>query len=199
MNTAVEPATRRIGMIVLGCMLLFGQNVYAFEGELKDAWLTGKVETVLTLNEHLRQYPIAARVNDSVVTLTGTVGTEIDKSLASVLVNGIANIREVHNNLEIDASLRSNPDRTTESVASSFARWINDLTISAMVKSKLLGNVNTEGLAISVDTQDSAVTLDGEVDSVEERVLAEEIAKNTRFVASVVNNLTVRQQISDAN
>jgi osmotically-inducible protein OsmY len=63
------------------------------------------------------------------------------------------------------------------------------------VKSKLLGNPNTEGLQIDVDTRGDVVTLSGEVASPEEKALAEELTRNTGDVKTVRNQLVVKKAI----
>jgi osmotically-inducible protein OsmY len=59
------------------------------------------------------------------------------------------------------------------------------------VKTKLLGNSNTKGLEIDVDTEDDVVILSGRVESTAESDLAEQIALNTGDVKEVRNNLVV--------
>jgi osmotically-inducible protein OsmY len=55
----------------------------------------------------------------------------------------------------------------------------------------LIGNANTKGLKIDVDTKDDVVTLSGRVQTSEEKALAAEIARNSRDVEDVRNNLVV--------
>ena len=182
-----------ITLVVL--LVQFSTPTLAFDGELqgdlKDAWLTGKAETVLTLNKHLNRYPITARVNNGVVNLNGTVGSAIDKSLAGELMRGIADVRTVLNNLEVDAQLDSDIDKEDAISRSSFSRWINDLTTTAVIRSRLVSNDNVSGLSISVETRRDIVTLKGEVETEEESALAEEIARNTGDVVEVRNNLLI--------
>lgn len=161
------------------------------QGELKDAWLTGKAETVLTLNKHLNRYPISARVNQGAVNLNGKVGSEIDKSLAGELMRGIADISLVKNNLAVDPQLDIDISEREAISRSSFARWINDLTTTAVIRSRLVSNANVPGLSINVETRRDIVTLKGEVESEEASALAEEIARNTGDVVEVRNNLLI--------
>lgn len=72
-----------------------------------------------------------------------------------------------------------------------FGSWVDDTTTTAVVKAKLLGNGNTSGLKIDVDTADDVVTLSGRVESSDEKSLAEQIARNTGDVESVRNHLVV--------
>lgn len=203
MNSIRRSSIQLLAVFLLGIGLTVGHSSLAVDaeltGEMKDAWLTGKVETVLALNDLLNQYAITARVTDGSVELNGQVKSEIDKSLATELMKGIADIDEVNNRIEIDNSIDVETLRTGNLPSSSFARWINDLTISAIIKSKLFSNSETGAVDIAVNTQDGVVMLRGEVGSPQERALAGEIAKNTRHVISVSNELQVRQQLTDVN
>jgi len=77
----------------------------------------------------------------------------------------------------------------------SFGAWIDDATTTASVKSRLLGNPNTAGMQIDVDTRGDVVTLSGEVVSAEEKALAEEMARSTGDVKDVRNQLVVRKAL----
>ena len=67
-----------------------------------------------------------------------------------------------------------------------------DASITAAVKTKLLGDTKVGGLKIDVDTKDNVVTLTGTVKSAAERDEAIRLAKNTTGVKSVVNKLIVQ-------
>jgi osmotically-inducible protein OsmY len=58
-----------------------------------------------------------------------------------------------------------------------------------------LGNSNTAGMQIDVDTRGDVVTLSGEVVSAEEKALAEELARSTGDVKDVRNQLVVRKAL----
>ena len=64
-------------------------------------------------------------------------------------------------------------------------------TLTARIKSELLFNGETSGLAINVDSDGGEVTLSGKVESDAERELAEQIAANVEGAQSVENRLTV--------
>lgn len=68
---------------------------------------------------------------------------------------------------------------------------INDATITASVKTRLLADDRTDGLKIDVDTQSGVVHLSGEVDTPDQIKTAEVIAKKVDGVKSVENNLQV--------
>ena len=163
-----------------------------FEGTVKDGWLTGKIETVYTLNRHLNAFAINTDVENGIVHLTGMVESDIDRDLAGQIAEGIDGVVEVQNDLKVEQTARqANDARASKDGKRSFGTWVDDATTTAAVKSKLVGNSNTKGLQIDVDTWGDVVTLSGEVGSAEEKQLAEEIARNTGDVEDVLNQLVV--------
>ena len=118
-------------------------------------------------------------VTQGVVQLTGKVSSDIDRDLAGELAKGIEGVVDVNNDLQVVARTGDTAATAVGSGDRSFGAWIDDATTTASVKSKLLGNPNTEGLQIDVDTRGDVVTLSGEVASAEEKALAEELTRNT--------------------
>jgi osmotically-inducible protein OsmY len=167
-----------------------------FTGDSKDAWITGKIETVYALNRHLNGFTIDTDVDNGAVHLTGTVENAIDRDLAGEIAKGIEGVVSVDNDLTIREGLRAevgSRDGGVDDPDRPFGVWVDDATTTAMVKSKLLGNANTKGLKIDVDTRSDVVTLTGEVKSPEEKELAEELARNTGDVREVVNRLVINR------
>lgn len=229
---------------LLSLLLLGSNGVLAaepdngFTGEVRDAWIQGKIETVLALNSEVSAFDIDTDVDNGRVTFTGTVESEVHKELAAQLARGIEGVENVDNQLQVggatggnavannqeledlevadepeaedeyadhgeleSATIAGEEDDADESLAqraertgSDLMKWVSDATTTATVKTKLLSNSDTSGLSINVDTRDEVVTLEGEVETEEERALAGEIARNTGDVRSVTNNLVVASQ-----
>ncbi|MDW2150118.1 BON domain-containing protein, partial [Vibrio sp. 378] len=68
-----------------------------WEKESMDAWLDGKAETTLLLNSNLNSFDINTDVENQVVTLTGSVNNDLEKSLAEELVSGLDGVKKVNN------------------------------------------------------------------------------------------------------
>jgi osmotically-inducible protein OsmY len=179
--------------VALGAEHVLADSDRSFEGAARDAWITGKIETVYTLNQHLNPFSIDTDVENGVVHLSGTVKTDIDRDLAIELAKGIEGVVKVENDLEVGTQIaRTPPDsKVKSSHRRDFGSWVDDATTTAAVKSKLIANANTKGLQIDVDTSDDVVTLSGRVKSDAEKTLAEEITRNTSDVEEVRNNLVV--------
>lgn len=168
------------------------QTQQAWQGEMKDAWIDGKIEASYSLSTYLNPFAIDTRVQKGEVTLTGTVESEIDRDLAEEIAIGIEGVTKVHNELEVTEGM--DRQNAAEEMASDFGQRFNDATLTARVKFALLANDSTEGLSINVDTKDGKVILNGQVDSEQEADLAERIAANAEGVADVENRLTVAGQ-----
>jgi osmotically-inducible protein OsmY len=162
------------------------------EGAAKDAWIDGQLEAVYALNRYLNAFAIGTEVDQGIVHLTGKVQHDIDRDLAGELAKKIDGVVEVDNKLVVATDARATPKQGEDR---SFGAWIDDVTTNTAVKSKLLGNPNTEGMQIDVDTRGDVVTLTGEVASAQEKTLAEELARNTGDVKEVRNQLVVRKAL----
>lgn len=157
---------------------------------VEDAWILGKVEATYALNQHLSAFAIDTDVDNGVVTLSGTVPTDIDRDLAVEIARGIDGVKQVDSALLVTvADARDASEKSQRRQA--FADWVNDKTTAAAVKSKLIANDNIRARDIDVDSDGDVVTLRGEVESDEQRQLAEQLARNTEDVRDVRNELLV--------
>jgi hyperosmotically inducible periplasmic protein len=170
-----------------------------FEQTVQDAWIDGRLESTYIFNDHLSAAAIRTDVRNGVVTLTGKVDSDIDRDLAAEIAKGLKGVVSVDNRLEVAGE----PDRERPSAAAgadrdseiadrrSFGQWVNDATTSAAVKSALIGNENIRARDIDVNTDNDVVTLRGMVATEQQKQLAEQLAKNTRDVKQVRNELRV--------
>ncbi|MEE2022807.1 MULTISPECIES: BON domain-containing protein [Alkalimonas] len=151
----------------------------------KDAWIVGKAETTLLLNSNLNSFKINTNVEDGNVILTGQVATEVDKALAGELVENLEGVKSVDNQLTVMPADRARSDDEQDS------NRLTDAKIATVVKTRLLLESEVSGTAIKVDVSNGVVTLQGEVDSASERDLAEALAKKSKDVTRVDNQLRV--------
>ena len=80
----------------------------------------------------------------------------------------------------------------TAAGARSAAQVEQDRQVAAAVRGRLLADVSTKSLAVSVDAYQSVVSLHGEVARAEQRSAAERVARSVAGVRSVRNELRVR-------
>lgn len=121
---------------------------------------------------------VRVSVAHGVVTLSGTVGSEVERQNAVTTVSAIHGVHTVKNDLRID-------DEDEHTVG----EYIDDTLITAAVKGKLLAEAGVKSLSVSVETNQGVVTLTGNVDKVEHISLAEQVAKTVDGVTAVVNRL----------
>lgn len=168
---------------------------HAAEGDisrqLSEARQEGSIWTAIALNRHLSPFSIDVDVENGVAVLTGNVESDIDRDLAEQLALGTEGVKKVDNRLKVDP-------QTQPKEGSDLSQRFDDATLTAMVKSKLLWNSNTEGLDINVDTQGGVVTLKGSARTAEAKELAGHLAQNTEGVERVNNHLSVSEADSTA-
>lgn len=173
-----------------------------------DAWLESQLSTTFALNTVLQGQPIEVDVRRRVAYLFGAVDSDIKRELAALIAENTAGVEDVQLLLEID------PQAATRKVQAAadrepfdpgalerrrpeldrFTRTVTDATTTALVKTRLMRNEYAHGIGINVDTQDSVVTLNGDVETEAIRELTVELARSTAGVARVVSHLTVGGQ-----
>lgn len=156
--------------------------------DLSEARQEAQIRTTYSLNSYLRANDLQVSVDEGKATLTGTVEEDVSKELAHEIAHGVTGIKSVDNQIKVDPDYAP-PARTSQD--RSFGEVVDDASITATVKSKLLWSKNTEGLDINVDTAMGKVTLSGDAESDDAKALAATMAANTRGVVSVDNRLVV--------
>lgn len=171
-------------------ILLFVTQVMAAQAQsdeqTSDLWLKAKLVTAYTLNQHLNPFKLDVEVKNGTANLSGTVDSDVERDLAVEIAKGVEGISEVKDNIKIEPGAGADERRESE-----FFRLVNDASVTARVKSKLLWNSNTSGLDIRVTTEDGIVTLKGDVASPVKKDLAIQLAKNTPGVERVKDDLEV--------
>ncbi len=150
---------------------------------MSDAWLDGKLDTIVLLNEHLNPFKIETDVTDGVAVITGKVDNEVEKDLATELAKSVEGIKDVENRLVIEQK-----SKDEDSVASD----ITDASITTAISTKLLLNTEIDSTEIDIDTDNRKVVLNGTVESEAEKDLVIQIAKNTFEVEKVEDRLAVK-------
>lgn len=91
-----------------------------------------------------------------------------------------------------ESGVMAAPDDPMDSIlAETAGGYMSDTAITAKVKSALLADQSTSGLAIQVETNKGVVQLSGFVDSAAEKERAAEIASGVEGVKDVKNDIRV--------
>ena len=124
---------------------------------------------------YLMSDDINIKSKDGIVTLTGTVSEEYNKSLAQETVASLPGVKSVDNRLEVKG------DRPAEK---------SDAWISTKVKTTLFFHRSVSAMT-EVNTKDGIVTLKGDADNQAQKDLTTEYAKDVDGVKEVKNEMTV--------
>ena len=151
---------------------------------MSDAGITTKVKAKLAADSAVKASQVHVETKNQVVTLSGTVDSEAAKAQAVALARGTEGVVDVVDNLTL-AAPQAAEGRT-------IGQTIDDATITAAVKSKLLADTTVGGLKIEVDTKNGVVSLSGPVKSQSEKDTAVRIARETNGVKDVQDNLVVQ-------
>ncbi len=134
-----------------------------FQQAAEDAWIDGRLEGTYIFNDHLSAAAIDTEVRNGIVTLTGTVESDIDRDLAGEIAKGLKGVASVENRLRVAGESPAAHADVDRDVAAnerrSFGQSVNDATTSAAVKAGLISNKNIRARDINVDTEDDVVTL----------------------------------------
>ncbi len=147
-----------------------------------------QIWTTYALSPYLRASDLKVSVHGGKATLTGTVEEDVNKDLAKQIALGVKGITEVDNQIAVKADYTP----PAQSSDRSYGEVVDDATITATVKSKLMWSKHTDGLTTDVDTKRGKVKLTGTADSGASKDLATRLALNTRGVVSVDNQLMVK-------
>lgn len=191
-------------LLVLAAALSLGLagSAFAHDGadlsqDAQNASREAQIWTTYAFNPHLRALDISVEVQGDTAVLTGTVEDGVRKDLAEQIALGVKGIEHVDNQLKIDAAYVP-PKRTAQGDEREFGTLVEDATITASVKSKLLWNSHTDGLEINVDTLNGRVTLEGTADSTAVKELAGRLARNTDGVVAVDNRMKISESAKPA-
>ncbi|QMV63645.1 BON domain-containing protein [Ectopseudomonas oleovorans] len=186
-------------LLAAGTALMLGLTPlasHAAEGQLASqleaARQEGSIWTAFALNRHLNPFKLDIDVEDGEATLAGQVESEVQKELAEQVALSIDGIESVDNHIEVTGE-------AAEGEPPGLVQRLEDASLAATVKSKLLWNSNTRGLDIRVRAENGAVTLSGHAQTPASKELAGQLAANTDGVREVFNHLSISTADSSSN
>jgi hyperosmotically inducible protein len=125
---------------------------------------------------------ITVEARNSVIDVSGTVRTGSEKRDILKRARGVQGVHSVTDGITV-----------VHSGAGSIGAYIDDASITTMVKGRFIGQSGLDSMDISVETTNGVVTLTGEVENRGQIDLAGGVAKNANGVRVVVNHLTHKQ------
>jgi hyperosmotically inducible protein len=176
---------RMFGGVVAGS--LFGVALLALSGcassmvpentRHTDSGITSMIQAALEANDNVKARQVDVETREGTVYLTGVVDTEEARVEAGRIAWRTEGVRGVVNDLTVG-------ERTVGS-------WVNDVMISSKVKAKLIADTDIKAGDIDVSCSQGVVTLIGRVSSEAIKDAANRIARATKGVNDVHNELLV--------
>lgn len=181
-----------LAMLIGGTPLVAHAAETELEQQLVSARQEGSIWTAFALNRHLNPFKLSIDVKDGRATLNGSVESGVQKDLAEQVALSVEGIDSVNNRIEVDPAVaEGNPP--------GLVQRLEDATLAATVKSKLLWNSNTRGLDIQVRSENGAITLSGNAQTSAAKELAGQLAENTEGVSQVFNHLSISSADSSSS
>ena len=142
-----------------------------------DSGITSAIEGSLKDNDRVKARQVDVETREGIVYLTGVVDTEEARREAGRVAWRTEDVHGVVNDLTVG-------ERTV-------GNWVDDVMISSKVKAKLIANSEIRAGDIDVSSSQGVVTLIGRVSTGNIKSAAERIARDTRGVKDVNNELMV--------
>jgi len=158
---------------VVGC----ASTMVPPETQHADSGISSVIEASLEANDAVKGRQVEIQTREGIVYLTGVVDTEEARREAGRVAWGTEGVTGVINELTVG-------ERTVGS-------WMDDVMISSKVKSQLISNSLIRAGDIDVSSSQGVVTLIGRVGSEAIKSDAERIARATKGVTDVNNELLV--------
>jgi len=158
---------------VVSSMLITSSPLLAAD---TDSRIESAAAKSYTFKTYLKDDSIKVEAKDGNITLTGTVADSSHKSMAENTVASLPGVTSVNDKLKI------NGEQPAEH---------SDAWITTKVKTALLFHRNVSATGTTVYTKDGVVTLQGVADSMAQKELTTEYAKDIDNVKSVNNEMTV--------
>lgn len=187
MNKTTHPLFLASALALAVAGISGGASAATAAQDITNARQESQIWTTYALSPYLRANDLKVSVDNGKATLTGNVAEDVNKDLAKEIALGVKGITEVNNQIVVDADYLP-PKPGAER---GFGDTIDDASITAAVKSKLVWSKNTDGMSTSVETKSGRVTLRGTAESSAERELAGRTAMNTQGVVGVDNQIKV--------
>src|ERR1035437_5109311 len=162
------------------------QNAFrSVKGSSQDAATTSKVRTALLLSKHVSAFDVKGETSQEEVTLTGQVPSEEIKAVAGAIAQDTSGAKQVHNELTVNPAAERNPE--TERLRDRIA----DLEIKTIISDALLNSTELRDKRIEAQVNKCVVTMNGAVETPDQKHAAEQIAWQAPGVQGVTNNLAV--------
>ncbi len=148
-----------------------------------DAWLTGKVKSILWFHRSVNAAGTEVIARDGTVTLRGEAGSMAQKDLTTKYAKDVAGVKNVRNEMTVSGPESRPEHRTTDAVDEA----IDDVSITVLVEMTLLHHRSTSALTPIVLTKEGVVRLRGDARNAATKELIDRYARDVHGVKRVIN------------
>ncbi len=166
-----------------------------------DSGIATAVKTKLASDDTVKASEINVDTGRNIVTLNGTVDTTAAKERAVTIARNTRGVANVVDDIVVDREVAATTGTTEQTgdaagydiseKAEAIGEVMTDAAITSTVKTRFLADPEVSGLRIDVDTNYGVVVLSGKVKSTAEADRASAIARQSKGVQTVINQLQV--------
>ena len=147
-----------------------------------DSWITTKVKAKLMAEPGINPMTTNVDTNGGIVTLFGKVESDKDKATAERVAKNISGVKGVQNELQVV------PAAAADRVAA------RDDQLQDQVEQRIKEREGLKNDSIDVEVKNGVVRLTGTVDGFGDRMTALTVARSTKGVKSVIDDLKIEQK-----
>jgi osmotically-inducible protein OsmY len=140
--------------------------------ELDDRDIRAAIEDDFLIDSTVPFHSVDVDVDRGIVTLSGTVDTLVARERAVEMAQTIKGVRSVVDDIQVDPPPRSDGELRRD------VEWA------------LIHDPAADGYEVTVHVEDGVVTLDGTVDSYQEKQLVRRVAEGVKGVKDIQNHIT---------
>ena len=160
-----------------------------------DPWITAKIQAKYFVDDDVKARNIDVTTQSGVVTLQGVVSSEAERRQAIAIARNTTGVRDVTDQLRLDEALGRTgaaPSPAERTPARDIGKVDRpDPWVTMKIQAKYFLDADVKGRHIDVDTKNGVVTLKGTVENTQQKLEAEQIARETEGVTRVINQLAI--------
>lgn len=151
-----------------------------------DGWITTQVKAELAATQDVSNADISVRTDDGVVTLAGTVASDLTADKAEAAAKSIDGVKKVDvSELKVDPDAITAAGSASDDHSSSMGEAVTDAWITTKVKTELATTKGVTSTDIAVTTVDGVVTLTGVLPDAAQVSKAEAVTRDIKGVKNV--------------
>lgn len=171
-----NPAWHILSLVLLAMISLPAMSAIS----IADSDITEHVESEFISDPVVPFNKVNVTTDEGIVTLTGSVSNILAKDRATRIAETVRGVRSVINRVEVNPTVQRTENALRDAV-----------------RNALLYDPATDSYEINVNATDKGqITLNGNVDSWQERDLAETVAKGVSGVTGVINRIAVKSKLT---